>query len=162
MSPFPLMVCREMRVSFFRIQHTDTQTVSPPVIDNVTYIINTYSSTFHSGGVIFGGFQAALADPVPALACTRIFKGYDCWTRKLSIDFRQGGSTDLQLRFEFDEQQEKEIQEELDRKGYATPTFELGYYLTDGSLASVVSNTVAIRQPGHKSRHDRSDTQLKS
>ena len=27
------------------------------------------------GGVMFGGYQAALADPVPALACARVFPG---------------------------------------------------------------------------------------
>jgi len=94
-----------------------------------------------------------LVDPVPALACARVFEGYDCWTRGMSIDFRRGGSTDLELRFEFDPQQEKDIKEELDKKGYATPIFEYEYYLKDGSLASVVTNTVAIRQPGHVSKH---------
>jgi len=105
------------------------------------------------GGVIFGGFQAALADPVPALACSRLFPGYDCWTRGLAIDFKRGGDTDLELRFHFASDQELAIKQELEEKGYATPTFSYGFYLSDGSLASSVTNTVAIRQPGHISKH---------
>ena len=47
------------------------------------------------GGVMFGGFQASLADPIPALACARVFPGYAVWTRAMNIDFEHGGSTDL-------------------------------------------------------------------
>ena len=48
--------------------------------------LNTVSR--NPGGVMFGGFQAALADPVAALACSRVFPGYSCWTRGLSLDFK--------------------------------------------------------------------------
>lgn len=48
--------------------------------------LNTVSR--NPGGVMFGGFQAALADPVAALACSRVFPGYSCWTRAMSIDFK--------------------------------------------------------------------------
>ena len=36
------------------------------------------------GGVMFGGYQAALADPIAALACARVFPGYSVWTRAMS------------------------------------------------------------------------------
>lgn len=45
------------------------------------------------GGVMFGGYQAALADPIAALACSRIFPGHSCWTRAMTVDFKLGGST---------------------------------------------------------------------
>ena len=45
------------------------------------------------GGVMFGGFQAALADPIAALACARVFPGYSTWTRAMQIDFEHGGIT---------------------------------------------------------------------
>ena len=48
--------------------------------------LNTVSR--NPGGVMFGGFQAALADPVAALACSRVFPGYSCWTRAMSLDFQ--------------------------------------------------------------------------
>ena len=36
------------------------------------------------GGVMFGGYQAALADPIAALACARVFPGYSVWTRAMT------------------------------------------------------------------------------
>src|SRR4029078_4585784 len=43
------------------------------------------------GGVMFGGWQAALADPIAALACARVFPGYSVWTRAMSISFDHAG-----------------------------------------------------------------------
>lgn len=102
------------------------------------------------GGVMFGGYQASLADPVAAIACARVFPGYSVWTRAMTIDFQKGGSTDLELRFRFGKEQEAAIAEELKAKGRATPTFEYGYYLTDGSLCTFIRNTVAIRPKGYR------------
>ena len=62
--------------------------------------LNTISR--NPGGVMFGGYQAALADPIAALACARVFPGYSHWTRAMTIDFRLGGSTDLELRFQIE------------------------------------------------------------
>jgi hypothetical protein len=67
----------------------------------------------------------------------------------MSIDFQRGGSTDLELRFEFSPELEAAIRRELETHGRATPTFEYGYYLKDGSRCSVVLNTVAIRSKGY-------------
>lgn len=102
------------------------------------------------GGVMFGGFQASLADPIAALACVRVFPGYSVWTRAMTVDFQKGGNTDLELRFEMKPEQEAAIAAELKAKGRATPTFEYGYYLTDGNLCTLIRNTVAIRPKGYK------------
>ena len=102
------------------------------------------------GGVMFGGFQACLADPIAAIACSRIFPGYSVWTRAMTVDFQKGGSTDLELRFQMDPVQEVAIAAELQEKGRATPTFEYGYYLADGSLCTLIKNTVALRPKGYK------------
>lgn len=101
------------------------------------------------GGVMFGGFQASLADPIPALACARVFPGYSVWTRAMTIDFEHGGSTDLELRFELSPVQEQAIRAELEARGRATPAFEYGYHLSDGSRCTRVVNTVAIRPRGY-------------
>lgn len=105
--------------------------------------LNTISR--NPGGVMFGGYQAALADPIAALACARVFPGYSHWTRAMTIDFRLGGSTDLELRFQMTEVQEKQIREELADRGRATPVFEYGFYLSDGRQSTHIENTVAIR-----------------
>ncbi|HEY1991483.1 MAG TPA: DUF4442 domain-containing protein, partial [Gammaproteobacteria bacterium] len=61
------------------------------------------------GGVMFGGFQACLADPIAAIACSRVFPGYSVWTRAMGVDFQKGGSTDLELRFQMDPAQEAAV-----------------------------------------------------
>jgi acyl-coenzyme A thioesterase PaaI-like protein len=110
--------------------------------------LNTFSR--NPGGVMFGGYQAAVADPIAALACARIFPGYSVWTRAMCIDFERGGSTDLELRFDLPAQLEADVRRELETAGRATPTFEYGYYLGDGTRCSVVRNTVAIRPKGYR------------
>jgi hypothetical protein len=110
--------------------------------------LNTFSR--NPGGVMFGGYQAAVADPIAAIACARVFPDYSVWTRAMSIDFQRGGCTDLELRFDFSSDLEAAIRRELETHGRATPTFEYGYYLKDGSRCSVVRNTVAIRSKGYR------------
>lgn len=109
--------------------------------------LNTFSK--NPGGVMFGGYQAALADPVAALACARVFPGYSVWTRAMSVDFQLGGRTDLELVFEFPREQERAIAAELEAKGRATPTFEYAFHLADGTRCTVIRNTVAIRPKGY-------------
>lgn len=101
------------------------------------------------GGVMFGGFQASLADPIPALACGRIFPGYSVWTRSMHIEFELGGRTDLELRFEFPPELEAAVRHELETTGRSSPTFQYGYYLEDGTRCTVVRTTVAIRPKGY-------------
>ena len=102
------------------------------------------------GGVMFGGYQASLADPIAAIACARVFPGYSVWTRALTLDFLRGGSTDLELRFEFPAEQEAAIRRELDERGRATPVFQYGYHLADGTQCTQILNTVAIRPKGYR------------
>lgn len=109
--------------------------------------LNTFSR--NPGGVMFGGYQAALADPVAAMACARVFPGYSVWTRAMTIDFQRGGSSDLELVFEFPPEQEKAIAAELAEKGRATPEFEYGFHLADGRRCTFIKNTVAIRPKGY-------------
>ncbi len=61
------------------------------------------------GGVMFGGYQAALADPIAALACARVFPGYSVWTRAMTISFDHGGNSDLEMRFSLTPEQEEAI-----------------------------------------------------
>lgn len=110
--------------------------------------LNTFST--NPGGVMFGGYQASLADPIAAISCARVFPGYSVWTRALTLDFMRGGATDLELRFEIPSEQEDAIRRELDERGRATPVFEYGYYLTDGTQCTRIFNTVAIRPKGYK------------
>lgn len=102
------------------------------------------------GGVMFGGWQAALADPIAALACARVFPGYSVWTRAMNISFDHGGNSDLELRFVLTPAQEEAIRMELAQAGRSTPTFEYAYVRKDNVRCSVVRNTVAIRPRGYE------------
>jgi acyl-coenzyme A thioesterase PaaI-like protein len=102
------------------------------------------------GGVMFGGWQAALADPIAALACARVFPGYSVWTRSMKISFDHGGNSDLELRFVLTPSQEEAIRLELERDGRSTPTFEYAYVREDTVRCTVVHNTVAIRPKGYR------------
>lgn len=102
------------------------------------------------GGVMFGGYQAALADPIAALACARVFPGYSVWTRAMAISFDHGGNSDLEMRFSLTPEQEQAIRIELERDGRSTPTFEYAYIRGDGLRCTVIRNTVAIRPRGYK------------
>ncbi|GMH50354.1 hypothetical protein TrRE_jg10362, partial [Triparma retinervis] len=109
--------------------------------------LNVFSR--NPGGVMFGGYQACLADPIAAIACSRIFPGYSCWTRGMSLDLQKGGTGDLTLRFDFPPSLEASIRADLSTKGRSTPTFTYGFYLQDGTLCTAVTNTVAIRTKGY-------------
>jgi len=98
---------------------------------------------------MFGGYQACLADPFPAIACGRIFPEYSSWTRAMSVDFQRGGTSDLTFAFDFPPEQEAEIRRELREKGRSTPTFECGFYDQDGTLVTKIKNVVAIRPRGY-------------
>lgn len=103
------------------------------------------------GDAMFGGYQASLADPIAALACVKRFPGYSVWTRAMRIDFIREGNSDLELRFEFDDNLFLQIQQELKRGGRSTPTFHYALYRSDGEICSKVTNTVAIRSANYKS-----------
>jgi acyl-coenzyme A thioesterase PaaI-like protein len=102
------------------------------------------------GGGMFGGAMASLADPIAALACNRLFPGYQVWTRELLLDFRHEARTDLELRFEFDARLEEQIRGGLRERGRATPQFEYAYFDGAGRLCAAVRCRVAIRPAGYR------------
>jgi acyl-coenzyme A thioesterase PaaI-like protein len=109
----------------------------------------------NANGVLFGGFQAMLADPVAALACARRFREHACFTRAMTIDFARAGDSDLELKFEFTEADEAKIAKELKETGRSTPVFTYGFYNSRNELVSKITNTVAIRPVGYTKKPDR-------
>ncbi len=109
----------------------------------------------NTGGSLFGGFQACLADPVAAMACIKVFPGYSVWTRSLHLDFQHEGVTDLELRFEMSTEQEQHIKQELKQKGRSTSEFEYAYYQQDGTVCTVIKARIAIRPKGYKTTKGR-------
>ena len=105
----------------------------------------------NAAGNMFGGFQASLADPIPAMACLRKFPKHRVATKALEIDFIRVGNSDLTLHFDFDPEQEQQIREELAEHGRATPCFDMVYIREDGKVCTTIKNTVAIRPLGYVS-----------
>ena len=105
------------------------------------------------GDSMFGGYQAAVADPIAALACAKKFPDFDVWTRAMNIDFIAVGNTDLELRFNFDLVLENQIRNDLVSHGRSNPKFEYALYRQDGVCCSRITNTVAIRHQGYKPRN---------
>ncbi len=104
----------------------------------------------NAAGNMFGGYQACLADPVPALACLRKFPGYHVATRALSLDFVRAGNSDLVLCFDFPPDLEADIRARLAAHGQATPMFDMYYVRADGEVCTRIRNTVAIRPQGYR------------
>ena len=109
--------------------------------------LNIFSKNM--GDAMFGGYQASLADPIAALACVKRFPGYSVWTRAMQIDFIREGSSDLELRFEFDDNVFQQIEQDLESNGRSTPTFHYAFYRSDGKICSKIINKVAIRPAGY-------------
>lgn len=107
------------------------------------------------GDAMFGGYQAAASDPIAALACAKRFPGHEIWTRHHCVDFKYEGNSHLELRFEFSEEIENQIRAELASKGRSNPSFEYGFYRTDGVCCTLIKSTVAIRPRGYRARIDR-------
>ncbi|GMQ83494.1 MAG: hypothetical protein BMS9Abin06_0229 [Gammaproteobacteria bacterium] len=112
--------------------------------------LNAFSRNL--GDAMFGGYQAAIADPIAAIACARQFPGYSVWTRTLSLDFEQPGDTHLELRFQFDVDIKEKIRLDLERKGRSTPEFEYGLYRSDGARCTRILCRVAIRPRGYRKK----------
>ena len=102
------------------------------------------------GDGMFGGYQAAIADPIAPIACSKQFPGYAVWTRSLYLDFEHTGDTDLELRFDFDPGIKAQIQADLHSKGRSTPEFEYGLYRDDGVRCTRIHCRVAIRPRGYR------------
>lgn len=111
------------------------------------------------GNSMFGGYQAAVADPIAALVCAKLFPGHEVWTRSQHIDFQHEGNSDLELRFEFSDKIEQQIKADLSEKGRSTPTFEYSFYRKDGVRCSKIVNTVAIRPRGYQLHRERNKTE---
>lgn len=109
------------------------------------------------GQSMFGGYQAAVADPIAALVCARLFPGHEVWTRSQFIDFMHEGNSDLELRFEFSAEIEQQITNDLAKKGRSTPVFEYGFYRKDGVRCSKIVNTVAIRPRGYQVKREKNN-----
>ena len=118
--------------------------------------LNMFSKNM--GNSMFGGYQAAVADPIAALVCAKIFPGHEVWTRSQHIDFQHEGNSDLELRFEFPPEIEQQIKNDLAGKGRSTPKFEYGFFRKDGVRCSKIVNTVAIRPKGYQLRREVKNT----
>ena len=102
-----------------------------------------YGSNPH--GTIFGGFICALADPIPAILCGRIFPQTAAWTKSNSVTFKRPGRTTLTLEITITDADLAAIQAQLDSGGNAKHAFEFVFRDTDGKVVAEVKNTVVLK-----------------
>ncbi len=105
----------------------------------------------NGAGNMFGGVQACLADPIPALACLHRYPGYRIAAKRLEFDFVRVGNSDLILHFDFPEDIHEATTRALAESGRADPRFEMAYARADGQICTRIANTVAIRPRGYVS-----------
>ncbi|PIW48233.1 MAG: hypothetical protein COW18_07055 [Zetaproteobacteria bacterium CG12_big_fil_rev_8_21_14_0_65_54_13] len=122
--------------------------------DSVRMLLPLNWVSRNAAGNMFGGYQASLADPVPAIACIHHFPGYRVATKKLEIDFIRTGNSDLVLHFDFPAQTLATIASELQQHGRATPCFDMHYTRADGKVCTRIKNSVAIRPRGYLAPHE--------
>jgi len=103
----------------------------------------------NAAGNVYGGYQASLADPIPALACLKRFPGYRIATRRLEVEFVRVGNSHLDLHFDFPHDTHEEIANALQQNGRATPSFRMHFLRADGRVCTRIRNTVAIRPEGY-------------
>lgn len=108
----------------------------------------------NAAGNMFGGYQANLADPVPAIACVKHFPGYRVVTKHLALEFLRVGNSDLILHFDFSDEQIATIKQELHEHQRSTPCFEMHYIREDGKVCTTIRNTIAIRPLRCTGRHE--------
>jgi len=108
----------------------------------------------NAAGNMFGGSQANLADPVPAIACVKHFPGYRVATKHLEVEFLRVGNSDLILHFDLSDAQIAIIKQELIEHQRSTPCFEMHYVREDGKVCTTIRNTIAIRPLGYIGRHE--------
>lgn len=103
-----------------------------------------YSKNLH--GTMFGGFIAAVADPVPAIMCTELLPHVEVWTKKLEVDFLKPARSSIEMRVEITQQDLDTITAGLEAAGKIQHAFE--FYFYDGAENKIAhaKNTVHFRQ----------------
>lgn len=101
--------------------------------------------TRNSGGSIFGGFQAAMADPIAPVVCLMSFKDIHVWTRKLELDYVARSDEDIFIHLTLSDEQKNTIQTELDQTGRSDPIFTFALTKKDGTLCTRVRCQVTIK-----------------
>ena len=103
-----------------------------------------YGKNMH--GTLFGGFIAAVSDPLPTLLCERIFPGVQAWTRRNSIEFLRPARGGVSLHLKITDQDVESIKHDLDINGQVIHSFEYGFRDQRGHLVAHVLNAVYLRR----------------
>jgi acyl-coenzyme A thioesterase PaaI-like protein len=102
-------------------------------------------------GSMFGGFIAAISDPLPALLCSKIFPGLQVWTKKMSVEFLKPARTGLDLYLQLPETSIDTIAKDL--QAFGRSEHEFSFDLTDARrrIVASVKNTVFMcrKDPGN-------------
>ena len=97
-------------------------------------------------GSMFGGFMCAVADPLPALLCSKIFKGVQVWTKGLRVDFLKPARTGLDFHITIPDPAIETMRADLDSRGRASQDFQFDIVDARRRVVASVTNTVFVRR----------------
>jgi acyl-coenzyme A thioesterase PaaI-like protein len=103
-----------------------------------------YARNMH--GTLFGGFMAAISDPLPALLCARIFPGTEVWTKAIQIDFKRPAKGTLDIRVEIKQSDVDAIAHALESHNKVSHEFHFDFSDSKGMTIASVKNTVYLRK----------------
>jgi acyl-coenzyme A thioesterase PaaI-like protein len=97
-------------------------------------------------GAMFGGFICAVADPLPALMCGKIFPGVEMWTKSNAVDFLKPGRSTLEAHIHISELDVAAIGRQLDTEHKASHRFEFYFRDKHGHEIAHVKNEIYLRR----------------
>lgn len=96
-------------------------------------------------GTMFGGFMCAVADPLAALLCEKLFPGVQVWTKRNCVDFLRPAQGNLEIHVHITDDDIATIQNALDSEGQATHGFRYAFTDSKGRSIAKVHNVVFMR-----------------
>lgn len=97
-------------------------------------------------GSMFGGFICAVADPVPALLCSKVFPGIQVWTKQIAVEFLKPARTALDVFIDLPVATLDLARRELDFGGKSSQKFEFDIVDARRRVVASVQNTVFMRR----------------
>lgn len=121
------------------------RSVSPDYHALHAYIpLRWYFKNMH--GSMFGGFISAVADPLPALLCSKVFKGVQVWTKSLHVEFLKPARTGLDLHIRLPQGALDAMRHDLEISGRASQEFAFDIVDARKRVVASVKNSVFVRR----------------
>jgi hypothetical protein len=96
-------------------------------------------------GTFFGGALCAVADPMPALLCGRIFPGSRIWSQRVAVEFLVPARAAVNMKIQIPDESVERIRDQLQRSGAAQEKFHFSFWSDDEKELARVENSVFVK-----------------